>query len=449
MALLIALAALTLLSFFISFFKSKYSREFYLLFNGYCLPLMSLGVTPAAFGGLQVFAVLAYFAFFFFIKDFIFISDKNKIYFYLFSGLMVILLTGSFYSEFVTNSLFSILSVLPIFIFSRLLLKELFVNPGLMHKMIRVFQWSFLVAVVFMIMQMLVGITFNFYENRSPGLNPNVSAEEGIRYPGFFMDAQMNTQFLGMLSFLFLINFKNIFKPAAVNYLLFSLVVVAVFLSGGRSGFFGLTAGFCFLILFLGWRMRYFIGLGTFIAMVSMSFLKDSFILFKRMNTFDDSYTFRAYIWKEAYNIFLDHKFLGIGIGNYKDYANHYSSDQYYVLKDNSILLLDQPENGYLKLLTEFGIIGFVISFLLIIIPVSKALYAHLETRTNHFALFCIASIICWLVSFNSLYTLTDARIVILLTSLTCFVIKSNAFNLTSTENKLINTSIREQLSPL
>ncbi|MBD4707917.1 hypothetical protein GUG31_08305, partial [Xanthomonas citri pv. citri] len=78
-------------------------------------------------------------------------------------------------------------------------------------------------------------------------------------------------------------------------------------------------------------------------------------------------------------------KFLGIGIGNYKDYTNHYSSDQYYILKDNSILLLDQPENGYLKLLTEFGIIGFAISLLLILIPISKAMYTHLETGTNHF----------------------------------------------------------------
>lgn len=449
MGLLIALAVLTLLSFFVFFSKSKYSRESYLLFNGYFLPLMSLGVTPAAFGGLQVFAALAYFAFFFFIKDFIFVSDKNKVYFYLFSGLMVILLTGSFYSEFVTNSLFSILSVLPIFIFSRLLLKELSANPDLVYKMIRTFQWSFMVAAAFIVMQMLVGIKFSFYEGQGPGLNPNISDAEGIRYPGFFMDAQMNTQFLGMLSFLFLVNFKNILKPAPINYALFSLTVIAVFLSGGRSGFLGLAAGFCFLILFMGWRMRYFIGLGTFIAAVSMSFLKGSFILLQRMNTFDDSYTFRAYIWKEAYNIFLDHKFLGIGIGNYKDYTNHYSSDQYYILKDNSILLLDQPENGYLKLLTEFGIIGFAISLLLILIPISKAMYTHLETGTNHFALFCIASIICWLVSFNSLYTLSDERITVLLTSLTCFVIKSNAFSLAGTKNKLINTSIREQLLPL
>jgi len=55
-------------------------------------------------------------------------------------------------------------------------------------------------------MQMIVGLRFTFY----PDLNPNVTTDDGIRYPGFFMDSQMNSQFLGMLSFLFLINFRNI-----------------------------------------------------------------------------------------------------------------------------------------------------------------------------------------------------------------------------------------------
>jgi O-antigen ligase len=47
-----------------------------------------------------------------------------------------------------------------------------------------------------------------------------------------------------------------------------------------------------------------------------MPFLKDSFILFRRIDSVDDSYVFRTYIWKEAYDIFLNQTFLGIGIGN-------------------------------------------------------------------------------------------------------------------------------------
>jgi O-antigen ligase len=237
------------------------------------------------------------------------------------------------------------------------------------------------------------------------------------------MDSQLNSQFLGMLSFLFLINFRNILKPALSNFVLFTLVIIAVFFSGGRSGFLGFAAGFVFLLLFFGRRMMYFIGIGALAVMAAMPFMSDSFVLFRRIDTFDDSYVFRAYIWKEAYDIYLRHQLLGIGFGNYENYVNRYSSDQYYVLKDNTILLLDQPENGYLKVLTEIGAIGFVISFLLILLPVAKAIYAHLKRRGNYLALFFIASILCWVVSFNSLYTLTDRRIVILLTSLVCFII--------------------------
>ncbi|GGB20245.1 O-antigen ligase family protein [Puia dinghuensis] len=419
MMLQIVLAGFTLFSFFVFFVINKYSRESYLLFNGYFLPLMCLGVTPEAFGGLKVFDVLSYFAFLFFVKDFIFIWNRNKIYFYLFIALMVIVLAGSLQSEFVGNSLLSILSVLPIFIFSRLLLKEVSVHPGLIDKMTRAFRFSFFIAAVFILMQVIMGIRFTFY----PDLNPNVTTDDGIRYPGFFMDSQMNSQFLGMLSFLFLINFRNILKPALSNYLFFTLVIISMFFSGGRSGFLGFATGFVFLLLFFGRRMAYFIGIGALAVVVAMPFMKDSFVLFRRIDSFDDSYVFRAYIWKEAYDIYLHHKLLGIGIGNYKDYVDRYSSDQYYVLKDNTILLLDQPESGYLKVLTEIGAIGFVVSFLLILLPVVKAVYAHLKRRDNYLALFFIASIICWFVSFNSLYTLTDRRIVILLTSLVCFVI--------------------------
>jgi len=77
MMLLIVLAGLTLFSFLLFFVMNKYSRGSYLLFNGYLLPLMCLGVTPEALGGLKVFDALAYFAFLFFIKDFIFIARSK------------------------------------------------------------------------------------------------------------------------------------------------------------------------------------------------------------------------------------------------------------------------------------------------------------------------------------------------------------------------------------
>jgi hypothetical protein len=419
MLLLIALSGITIFLFFVYFFKSKCTREAYILFTVYFFPLMSLGVTSEAFGGLKIFDALSYFSFIFFIQDFFIISKKNKIYFYLFNLLIVILFVGSLHSEFIKHSLLTLLSVFPIFIFSRLLIKELSINPELRRKIIWGFQLSFFIGIIFMTAQILVGLQFTFY----PDLNPNITTSEGIRYPGFFADAQVNALFFAMMSFLFLINFKNISKPGAIHFFLFGSALVAMFFSGGRAAFLGVCMGLVFLLLFFSWRLKYFITLSTLAVLAVIPFLKDSFVLFQRLGGFNESYQFRSYIWKEAYEIYTNHQFLGIGIGNYKDYVERYSSDQYYVLEDNSILVMDQPENGYLKILTEAGLLGFMISFLFIILPVAKALYGHFAVKKNYMTLLFIAPIVCWLVSFNSLYTLSDRRIEILLVSLICFII--------------------------
>ncbi|HLK28115.1 MAG TPA: O-antigen ligase family protein [Puia sp.] len=315
----------------------------------------------------------------------------------------------------------SILSVFPLFIYSKLLLKEMNVNKDLMQKMVRGFQFSFFLSAAFLILQLIVGLKITFY----PDLNPNVNTSDGIRYPGFFGDAQVNALFLGMTSFMFLINFKNIKKPTLLNFCLFTVVLVALFISGGKSAFLGLCIGLVFLWLFFSWRVKNFIGIAALIGLAMIPFLKNSFVLFQRLGSLDESYEFRSYIWKEAYDIYDQHQLLGIGLGNYKDYVERYSADQYYVLEDGSILILDQPENGYLKVLTEAGIIGSVIALLFLIMPIGRALYSHLVVRKNYIALLFIAPVVCWLVSFYSLYTLSDRRIELLLASLICFLIAS------------------------
>jgi len=420
MSILIILASLVLGSFCLYFFQKKCSREGYLLFVVYTLPLQSLGVTPEAFGSLKVFDVLAYFSFVFFIKDFMLVSKKNRIYSNLFGLLILFLLAGSLNSEFEKHSLWALLSVFPIFIYSRLLIRELAINPELQRKMIRGFLIAFFIGAFFMIMQMFFGIQFTFYQD----LNPNITTDEGIRYPGFFGDAQLNALFLAMVSFLLLINNRAINRPNLLNFVLFGIGMTAVLISGGRSAFLGICVGLFFLMIFFGGRVRSFLLIGALACISIIPFLKNSVILIQRLENIGESYEFRSYIWKEAYEICKEHPMLGIGIGNYRDYVGRYSADQYYVLQDNSILLLDQPESGYLKVATETGIFGFIIVLLFILVPVGKAIYSQLTGNKNHLSLLFIAAILCWLVSFNSLYTLSDRRIVILLATFVCFVIK-------------------------
>jgi O-antigen ligase len=90
---------------------------------------------------------------------------------------------------------------------------------------------------------------------------------------------------------------------------------------------------------------------------------------------------------------------------------------------ENEIVFLDQPENGYLKILTEFGGPGFLVVFALIIGSMVGGLRAWFKKQTDSRVLFFIAPIICWLVSFISLYSITDRRNLIVLVCLSAFLI--------------------------
>ncbi len=415
------LAVLTLLGFFIFFIKNKFTRKGYLLFVLYSLPLMNLGVTPESLGGLTIFDILSYFIFLFYFRKFLVIYKINKIYFFLFRILILLIFIGSITSEFANHSLISILSLFPIFIFAKLLIKELSVNPEFKANLIASLKIAFAISIVFMLMQITVGSKFTFYEE----LHSNTFSSEGNRYPGFFYDSQINSQFLGMISFIFLVNLKPNLNLTLFNCIQFLIALLFVFLSGGRSGLLGFCTGLIFLLIFSSWDLKKFIAISFLTSAAIFPFIKDSMTIFKRLNSIDESYQFRSSIWNNAYKIFENNKFLGIGLGNYKSYVTVYSPDQYLLLDNNEILILDQPENGYLKLLTELGILGFITIFSLIVIPIAKVFYSHFAVKKNYFVLAIIASLVCWFVSFNSLYTLSDKRIEIILTAFLCLLIYS------------------------
>jgi O-antigen ligase len=90
---------------------------------------------------------------------------------------------------------------------------------------------------------------------------------------------------------------------------------------------------------------------------------------------------------------------------------------------DDEIIFLDQPENGYLKILTEFGAPAFLIVLALIVGTAAGGLRAWVKKQADGRVLLFIAPIICWLVSFVSLYSITDRRNQIVLVCLCTFLI--------------------------
>jgi O-antigen ligase len=417
-SLMVVLTAAAILVFVVLVLFSRQPRRTYLLYMLYVLPLIDFKITPYQWGSLSLFDGFSYVLLFWRYKDFLSIYKPNRFYFGGFCTLIFLLILGSLTSSFITNSLFTLLSVFPVFIYARLLMVECMYDKHFINKMVTGLKVACLISIAFLVAQMIVGLDLRLYSE----LNQNTLDSNGIRYPSFFHDSQKYAQFLAMLSFFFLINKKNFKRPQMNNILMFLLVVVAMFLTGGRSAFLGLSAGMLFLLLFAGVQYKKYIIVGCLAGGIVIAFFSQSLILFNRNDDLNNSLDFRAAIWQEAYNIFKSHPFLGIGIGNYKDYVSRYSQDQYLIL-ENEIVFLDQPENGYLKILTEFGGPAFLVVFLLIIGSMVGGLRAYLKKQTDARVLLFIAPIFCWLVSFISLYSITDRRNLIVLVCLSTFLI--------------------------
>jgi O-antigen ligase len=417
-SLMVVLTAAAVVAFVVLLLFSRQPSRTYLLYMLYVLPLIDLKITPYQFGSLTLFDGFSYLMLFWRYKDFLSIYKPNRFYFGGFCTLIFLLLLGSLTSSFITNSLLTILSVFPVFIYARLLMVECVHDHEFIKKMIGGLKFACLFSMAFLAVQMVVGLDFRLYSE----LNQNTLDTNGIRYPSFFHDSQKYAQFLAMLSFLFLINNKNIQRPQFKNILLFLSVTAAIFLTGGRSAFLGLSVGMLFLLLFAGMQYKKYIIVGCLAGGLVIAFFSKSLIMFNRQDDFNNSFDFRATIWQEAYDIYRAHPFLGIGIGNYKDYVSRYAQDQYLVL-ENEIVFLDQPENGYLKILTEFGAPGFIVVFALILGAVVGGLRAWVKTQTDGRVLLFIAPVISWLVSFISLYSITDRRNLIVLVCLTTFLI--------------------------
>jgi hypothetical protein len=123
-SLMVVLTAAAVVAFVVLLLFSRQPRRTYLLYMLYVLPLIDLKITPYQFGSLTLFDGFSYLMLFWRYKDFLSIYKPNRFYFGGFCTLIFLLLLGSLTSSFITNSLLTILSVFPVFIYARLLMVE-------------------------------------------------------------------------------------------------------------------------------------------------------------------------------------------------------------------------------------------------------------------------------------------------------------------------------------
>ncbi len=422
--IIVIIPALTLLLFFLNLFYKGNTVQTCLLFILVCLPLMDLKITKEAWGGFKTFDFVCFYALIFLFKEFIKVSviSRNNLYFLLFILLGIIILFGSLNSEFPDLAYLKLIKLLPIFIFARFFLTEFYKDPSFHWKAVNALKISYLIALGFLLIQRIIGLRFTFY----PGLSPNTMDPvfHIVRYPGIFYDSQAHGQYLAMGSFLFFYMEDNISQRKKwFNYGIFLLSIGAIAIAGSRAAFGGFLVGMVISFLMGARSQRFFIAGLFVIGFIGYTLVSVHNGVVDRASNVSEDLQFRQSIWKEAFDISKKHPILGIGTGNYQKYVIRHSQDQYLEIEDGQLVYFDQPENGYLKIMVEFGFIGFAIFALYLIVPMLKGVAMRIRNVYDFRVGFLIASLISWLVAFNTVYSIYDYRILIMVASMVVLII--------------------------
>ncbi len=402
--------------------QSKEKNKVYLGYILFLLPFMIFDLMPKE-EIFTVFDILSYgyLGFFIYYNK----PGKNSVYGLLGYLLLLLLLIGVFNSEFVFRSLMSFVRFMSIVVFAKVLLTELSNDRTYYKTVFRNLKIIMFIAISFMVMQMIFGLKISVEANFiSPYyMNPNIDTQEGIRYPSYFQDPQKFAQFIAAISFLFLIREKDT-SPRVYyfNLACFLVAVVSMFYTGGRGALLGLLLGLGFLFLFFPVRLKLMFAVPVVIVATIISLYKQNFVVFNRESNTASSLAERAGFWLDALTIFEKHPLLGIGVGNYQWYTYMHKPDNFW-FSQGEITFFDQPESGYLKYLIEFGIFGFIVFMCFLIIPMTRAVYIYLAQHRDNRLIILTASLISWMIGFITVCSLTDSRILIVITTLVCLLI--------------------------
>jgi O-antigen ligase len=344
------------------------------------LPLMDLKITNEAWGGFKVFDAICIYSVVFLLKDFTTVNryNHNNFYFLLFVLFAIVVLLGGLASEFPSRAYLNFFKIMPIFIFARFFLTECYKDPQFNFKAIKGLKISYLIALSFVLIQWLVGLKFTFY----PELSPNTIDPIFLitRYPGMFYDSQASGQYLAMGSFLFLYIDKDASRKTHLfNYFVFVVAILGISMAGSRAAFGGFAVGLILVFFMAAKQYRVYGLVAALIGYLVFTFVSVQTGVFDRAKNLSEDFLFRQSIWKEAFEISKKHPLLGIGSGNYQNYVIRHAQGQYLEVADGQLVYFDQPENGYLKIMSELGFIGFGIFVLFLLVPLFKGFINYLK----------------------------------------------------------------------
>lgn len=400
-------------------FSTQRKSQLYIKYILFVYPFISLDFFPTPLSP-NLFDFITIIYIFMFYNHSKVTLQNGKTYLSLFYMLTFVLFLGVYFAEsFTYFTKTALLQYFTIFIYAKILLDECILNKDYFFSVIDDLKIPLIISLIFLVVQLIIGPSFSFERSQ----NQNVMGGLSVRYPAFFQDPQKYSQFLAVSSLLLLIRKKTQEKISSYNILLFVASITAMMFTGGRAGLGGFLIGILFLIIFGSNQYRVTIIVASSLLFFILYNYAESFPMFNRVVSLSDDYEFRYAIWQDAFKIYLDHPIWGIGIGNYAHYVSLHNPDQFW-WSDNVYAYFDHPESGYLKFLTEMGLIGFLSIFILVLLPVYHAIAVFRKVK-NFNVLILIAALLCWLISFYTLYSFDDTRIKVLIVTIICFLITS------------------------
>jgi O-antigen ligase len=412
--------AVVMLFMYAMLFVKEDNNKTYLKFVFIVYPFLGIDLLPSVIS-TTLFVFITYVFLLFFYKRSPTKHTGSSSYLLLFLFLLSSIGIGLFLSpDLSKDSITDFIQLLAVFFFAKVLIDEVKIDVGFRTSIFNCMKITLIFSFLFLALQFIVGPSFSFAKTQ----NINVAGGMSIRYPSFFQDPQKYAQYLSASSFLMLLlPGKAKGNTSQLGLLLCALSMIALLFTGGRAGLGGWLIGLLIVIVLGNAQYR--------MAIISVAILVSIFIynfsatipIFNRADL-ADSYEFRYAIWQDAFAIFLDHPFFGIGMGNYANYVSIHNPDQYWI-SDNDVTFYDHPESGYLKLLTEFGLIGFLAVMLFIIIPMYTGIVLYFKTKDLSL-LILVSALFTWLIGFYTVYSFGDIRIKLLIISIVCMLIASS-----------------------
>ena len=93
-------------------------------------------------------------------------------------------------------------------------------------------------------------------------------------------------------------------------------------------------------------------------------------------------------------------------------------------LIDNQVIYYG-TESGYLQILIEFGIFGFILIFGIILTPVIQGIQSFFRKKDFNIVVL-IASLLSWMIAWATVNSISDKRVLVVVATILCLLIVSN-----------------------